>query len=70
MDDLRAINCDIMTIGQYLQPSKDHTEVLEYVSLETFDEYKKVGKEKGFRFVASGPMVRSSYEALKQFEGE
>jgi len=70
MDDLRAIQCDIMTIGQYLQPSKEHIDVVEYVSLEQFKEYEVVGKAKGFRYIASGPMVRSSYQALKQFEGE
>jgi lipoic acid synthetase len=70
MDDLRDINCDIMTIGQYLRPSKDHIEVQEYVSLEVFELYKQIGKQKGFRYIASGPMVRSSYQAQKQFEGE
>jgi lipoic acid synthetase len=70
MDDLRDIQCDILTIGQYLQPSKDHVDVKEYVSLETFEYYKNKGKDKGFKYVASGPMVRSSYQALKQFEGE
>jgi lipoic acid synthetase len=70
MKDLRNVGCDILTIGQYLRPSNDHYEVKEYVSLETFDEYKQMGKELGFRFVASGPMVRSSYEAHKQFKGE
>jgi lipoic acid synthetase len=70
MDDLRNIDCDIMTIGQYLRPSKEHVEVIKYVSLEDFELYKNTGKTKGFRYVASGPMVRSSYQALKQFEGE
>jgi lipoic acid synthetase len=70
MDDLRNIDCDIMTIGQYLRPSKQHVEVIKYVSLEDFESYKNTGKVKGFRYVASGPMVRSSYQALKQFEGE
>ncbi len=70
MDDLRNVGCDIITIGQYLRPSKEHTEVVEYVSLETFDMYKQKGIEKGFRYTASGPLVRSSYQALKQFEGD
>lgn len=70
MDDLRKIQCDIMTIGQYLRPSREHIEVKEYVSLDDFEEYKIKGSEKGFRYIASGPMVRSSYQALKQFEGE
>jgi lipoic acid synthetase len=70
MDDLRNINCDIITIGQYLRPSNLHIAVKEYVKLETFDLYKVQGKKKGFRYVASGPLVRSSYHALEQFEGE
>jgi len=70
MDDLRNVDCDIITIGQYLRPSMEHTEVSEYVSLETFDLYKKKGIEKGFRYTASGPLVRSSYQALRQFEGD
>ncbi|MCK5388570.1 MAG: lipoyl synthase [Candidatus Izimaplasma sp.] len=70
MDDLRNVDCDIITIGQYLRPSMEHAEVKEYVSLETFDIYKKKGIEKGFRYTASGPLVRSSYQALKQFEGD
>lgn len=70
MDDLRNIDCDIMTIGQYLRPSKDHIEVKEYVSLEDYKEYETKGKDKGFKYIASGPMVRSSYQALKQFEGD
>lgn len=70
MDDLRENFCDILTIGQYLRPSMNHAEVKEYVTLERFEEYKLLGKKKGFRYVASGPLVRSSYQAKKQFEGE
>ncbi len=70
MDDLRSVNCDIITIGQYLRPSMKHAEVKEYVSLETFDLYKKKGIEKGFKYTSSGPLVRSSYQARKQFEGD
>lgn len=70
MDDLRSINCDIFTIGQYLRPSNLHIAVKEYVELETFDLFKIKGKEKGFRYVASGPLVRSSYHAAEQFKGE
>ena len=70
MDDLRNVECDIITIGQYLRPSMNHAEVKEYVSLETFDLYKKKGIEKGFRYTASGPLVRSSYQALNQFKGD
>ena len=70
MDDLRNHKCDIMTIGQYLQPSKDHLEVKEYITEELFEEYKKEGTTKGFKYIASGPLVRSSYQAMKQFQGE
>jgi lipoic acid synthetase len=70
MKDLRNVHCDILTIGQYLQPSKKHAEVKEYVSIEQFERYESIGKKLGFRFIASGPMVRSSYQAYKQFEGE
>jgi lipoic acid synthetase len=65
MDDLRAVNCEVMTIGQYLQPTKQNMEVQEYVKPEVFAEYKKIGLEKGFRFVESSPLVRSSYHAEK-----
>ena len=68
MGDLRKINCDILTIGQYLQPSKEHVEVIEYVSLENFALYESRGKEMGFRHITSGPLVRSSYQAYKQFK--
>jgi|LGVE01.1.fsa_nt_gb lipoic acid synthetase len=70
MVDLREIKCDILTIGQYLQPSKEHVEVKEYVSLEDFKLYENQGKEMGFRYITSGPLVRSSYHAYKQFKGE
>jgi len=70
MDDLRNVNCDIITIGQYLRPSVEHIEVKEYISLEMFDNYKKIGKKKGFKYTASGPLVRSSYQAIRQFEGD
>ncbi len=65
MDDLREAGCKIMTIGQYLQPTKKHLEVLEYVSPEKFKRYEEAGLEKGFMFVESGPLVRSSYHAEK-----
>jgi lipoic acid synthetase len=61
--DLRAANCDILTLGQYLQPSLKHSPVKEFVSPEKFAEYKIVAEEMGFVHVASGPMVRSSYHA-------
>lgn len=63
MDDLRAHDCDIMTLGQYLQPTKKHAEVIEYVHPDVFAEYKEIGLAKGFAFVESGPLVRSSYHA-------
>ena len=63
MDDLREHGCDVMTIGQYLQPTKMHLEVAEFVHPEKFALYKAVGLSKGFDFVESGPLVRSSYHA-------
>jgi lipoic acid synthetase len=66
MDDLRAHDCDILTIGQYLQPTKMHIEVAEYVHPDVFAEYKEIGLAKGFKYVESGPLVRSSYRAERQ----
>ncbi len=63
MDDLVEHGCDVLTIGQYLQPTKMHIEVAEYVHPDVFAMYKEVGMEKGFDFVESGPLVRSSYHA-------
>ena len=63
MRDLRNARCDILTLGQYLQPSLCHLPVAEYISPEKFDEYGEVAREMGFMHVASGPMVRSSYHA-------
>lgn len=63
MDDLVAHDCDVMTIGQYLQPTKMHLAVESFVHPDTFAKYKEVGLEKGFDFVESGPLVRSSYHA-------
>lgn len=63
MDDLREIDCDILTLGQYLRPSKEHIEIKEYVRPEKFEEYKRVSLEKGFKYTASGTYVRSSYHA-------
>jgi lipoic acid synthetase len=65
MDDLRAVGCDVMTIGQYLQPTRNHLEVKEWITPATFKHYEEVGLSKGFRFVESGPLVRSSYHAEK-----
>lgn len=63
MDDLLEHGCDVITIGQYLQPTKMHLEVAEFVHPDTFAMYKEVGLAKGFPYVESGPLVRSSYHA-------
>lgn len=63
MDDLAANGCDVLTIGQYLQPTKMHLEVIEFIHPDVFAEYKEVGLSKGLAFVESGPLVRSSYHA-------
>lgn len=63
MDELVANGCDILTLGQYLQPTKMHIEIAEYVHPDTFAEYREVGLAKGFKYVESGPLVRSSYHA-------
>jgi lipoyl synthase len=63
MDDLAKHGCDVLTIGQYLQPTKMHIEVAEFIHPETFAFYKEEGQIRGFDFVESGPLVRSSYHA-------
>ncbi len=65
MDDLLSVGVSVLTIGQYLQPTKKHLAVHEYVSPAQFKAYEKAGLEKGFRFVESSPLVRSSYHAEK-----
>lgn len=70
MRDLRAHDCDMLTLGQYLQPSLHHLPVERYVTPETFDELAETAKALGFSNVASGPMVRSSYHADLQAAGE
>ena len=65
MRDLRDANVDIVTIGQYLQPSKKHLPVKEFITPEQFKKYEEIGLEMGFRHVESGPLVRSSYKAQK-----
>ena len=65
MDDLLEAGCEVMTIGQYLQPSRMHYPVVEYIHPEVFEEYRIIGKEKGFRHIESHPLVRSSYHAEK-----
>lgn len=66
MDDLRAVDCDILTIGQYLQPSPKHLRVEKYYTPEQFAELKEEGMKRGFSHVESGPLVRSSYHAHEQ----
>ncbi|MDY6780468.1 MAG: lipoyl synthase [Halobacteria archaeon] len=67
LDDLRSVGVDVVTLGQYLQPSDDHLGVEDWVPPEKFDFYEEKALEKGFRFVASGPFVRSSYRAGELF---
>lgn len=68
--DLRAHNVDMVTLGQYLQPSRDHLKVERFVHPDEFDALREFGEQLGFRHVASGPLVRSSYHADKQAHGE
>ncbi len=63
MDDLVAHGCDVLTLGQYLQPTKMHIDVAEFIHPDQFARYKEIGLSKGFQFVESGPLVRSSYHA-------
>lgn len=65
MDDLRSVGCEVMTIGQYLQPTKEHYPIQDYITPEQFEKYRLIGVEKGFRHIESAPMVRSSYHAEK-----
>jgi lipoic acid synthetase len=65
MQDLRAVGVDIITLGQYLQPTPKHLPIVEFVEPARFQKYEKLGLEMGFRFVESGPLVRSSYHAEK-----
>ena len=67
MEDLRAVGVDILTLGQYLRPSKGHIPVSEYVSPDKFQHYKRLAEDLGFLYVASGPFVRSSYRAGEFF---
>ncbi|HAL00464.1 MAG TPA: lipoyl synthase, partial [Exiguobacterium sp.] len=66
MDDLRANNVDIMTIGQYLQPTKKHLDVIKYYTPQEFAELKQIALSKGFSHCEAGPLVRSSYHADEQ----
>ena len=63
MKDLLEQGVDVLTIGQYLQPSKKHLPVAEFVTPQKFEEYKRIGEDLGFGHVESGPLVRSSYHA-------
>ncbi len=67
LKDLRAVGCDVVTFGQYLQPSKRHLKVIEYVTPEKFKYWQTVSESMGFLYVASGPLVRSSYRAGEFF---
>jgi len=67
MQDLREVDVDILTLGQYLRPSKGHIPVVEFVSVPQFEYYKEIAEEMGFMYVASGPLVRSSYRAAEFF---
>ena len=65
MDDLRSVDCQILTLGQYLQPTPQHLPIAEFIHPDIFAELRALGLAKGFRFVESGPLVRSSYHAEK-----
>lgn len=67
MRDLRGVGVDFLTIGQYLRPSKKHIALEEYVELPVFERYRRYGEQIGFRYVAAGPLVRSSYKAGEFF---
>jgi len=67
MRDLRSIGVDILTMGQYLQPSHTHLPVIEYIKPEKFDALREIAETMGFAYVASGPLVRSSYKAGEFF---
>lgn len=68
MSDLRSVGCDILTIGQYLAPSKDHHPISRYYTPDEFDDLKRIGLEMGFHHVESAPLVRSSYHAAEQVQ--
>lgn len=68
MSDLRNVNCDLLTIGQYLSPSEDHLSVAKFYHPDEFEELKMIGENMGFAHVESGPLVRSSYHAKEQIQ--
>lgn len=67
MAGIREVGVEVLTIGQYLRPTPDHAPLMRYVSPEEFEAYRQAGQEMGFRYVASGPLVRSSYRAAEAF---
>ena len=67
MEDLRGVNCDLLTIGQYLQPSPEHHPVVRFISPEEFSQYRDIGRDMGFVEVASAPLVRSSFKAAELY---
>ena len=69
MDDLRAANVDILTLGQYLRPTANHHPVARFITPEEFERYREEGLKRGFRECVSGPMVRSSYRAEQALAG-
>lgn len=70
MDDAMNVNDDIFTIGQYLQPSSEHIDLVKYVTPEKFEAYRQTGIKKGFKYIASSPLVRSSYKASGALEAK
>lgn len=68
LDDIASVGCDMLTIGQYLAPSKEHIPIAEYVTPQTFDKYSREALARGIKYVASGPFVRSSYNAAEGME--
>ena len=66
MEDLRSVDCNLLTIGQYLRPSAKHTPLIKWYTPSEFDELRQIGEDMGFDHVASGPLVRSSYHADEQ----
>jgi lipoic acid synthetase len=65
MEDMRAVGVDFLTLGQYLQPTRKHLKVEEFLPPEEFEELKDIGESLGFQYVAAGPLVRSSYKAAE-----
>jgi len=68
LEDLRSVNCDIVTIGQYMQPSEDHVDMVEYIHPDVFKGYEEIAYKLGFSAVASSPLVRSSYKAKESYQ--